>query len=64
MRLERWWGLGLVAVLALPAAAQEQGVSQAVEGEVGRSHLGGAGLARVRSAFMAWFSCSTCISVA
>lgn len=55
-RVNGWW-LGLVlvgfgAVAAEPVEVVARG-SGAGEGEVGRSHLGGAGLARVRSAFMA-----------
>lgn len=57
MRRVNGWCFGLVlvgfgAVAAEPVEVVARG-SGAGEGEVGRSHLGGAGLARVRSAFMA-----------
>ena len=55
-RVNGWW-LGLVLVGFAASAAEPVEVvargSGAGEPEVGRSHLGGAGLARVRSAFMA-----------
>lgn len=57
MRRVNGWGFGLVlvgfgALAAEPVEVVARG-SGAGEPEVGRSHLGGAGLARVRSAFMA-----------
>lgn len=57
-RVNRWQSLGAALLVAATASAEEKTEvvargSGAGEPEVGRSHLGGAGLARVRSGFMA-----------